>query len=259
MPPLHIAFRNGRQKLTVGQVPLVVGTLSSLAGKFPPPRQKVDCDVVEVRLDKTGPPPDWLERCREIQDRGWPVLLTIRLKNEGGAWNDGDARRLPLFEQGLYELAGADVEWRSNIVHRVAILAKRLRKICVISYHDLNKTPPAEKLAAIILEAQKLASIVKIATRLNNPADEATLRLLLAHRWKRPLCLIGMGPAWTHTRLSFPQLGSCLTYGYLDKPAAPGQMPAAELARQLRAQKPPAVNTQQSKPMVRQSYNSVVS
>jgi len=35
MPPLHIAFRNGRKLLTVGQVPLVVGTLSSLARKFP--------------------------------------------------------------------------------------------------------------------------------------------------------------------------------------------------------------------------------
>jgi len=248
MPPLHIAFRNGRQVLTVGQVPLVVGTLSSLARKFPPPRQKVDCDVVEVRLDKTGRPPDWLARCREIQDRGWPVLLTIRLKNEGGQWDDGDARRLPVFAQGLYELAGVDVEWRSNIVHRVAILAKRLRKICVISYHDFKKTPPAQKLASIIIEAQKIASIVKISTRLNNPQDEETLRLLLAQKWKRPLCVIGMGPAWTHTRLLFPQLGSCLTYGYLDKPAAPGQLSASELTRQLRQQKPPAANPEQLKP-----------
>jgi 3-dehydroquinate dehydratase len=29
-------------------------------------------------------------------------------------------------------------------------------------------------------------------------------------------------------------LGSCLTYGYLDKPTAPGQMSAAELVRRLR-------------------------
>jgi 3-dehydroquinate dehydratase len=36
----------------------------------------------------------------------------------------------------------------------------------------------------------------------------------------------------------YPQLGSCLSYGFLDKPAAPGQLPAAEMARQLREQKP---------------------
>jgi len=46
--------------------------------------------------------------------------------------------------------------------------------------------------------------------------------------------VIGMGEAWKQTRLSFPKLGSCLTYGYLDKPTAPGQESAAELVRQLR-------------------------
>ncbi|HXR07319.1 MAG TPA: type I 3-dehydroquinate dehydratase [Candidatus Acidoferrum sp.] len=247
MPPLHIAFRHGNRVLTVGRAPIVVGTLSSLPRQFPPPRQKIDCDVVEVRLDKSGCPSDWLARCQRIESQGWPVLLTIRLKSEGGHWDDGDARRLPLFAQALDQLSGVDVEWRSSIVHRVAILAKRLRKICVISYHDFKKTPPPADLAAIILKAQKLASIVKIATRVNNQDDDQNLRLLLAQKWKRPLCLIGLGPAGAHTRVLYPQLGSCLTYGYLDKPAAPGQLPAADLTRQLRQQKPP-LNSQLSKP-----------
>lgn len=244
MPPLNIAFRTGRQLLTIGQVPRVVGTLSSLARKFPPPRQKMACDVVEVRLDKTGRPADWLARCQEIQHRGWPVLLTLRLKTEGGEWEEGDVQRLPLFEEGLYELGGVDIEWRSNIVHRVAMMAKHWRKICVVSYHDFKRTPPAAKLESIITEAQKIASIVKIATRLNNAEDEKILRSLLGRKWKRPLCVIGMGLAWTHTRVLFPQLGSCLAYGYLDKPAAPGQLSAAELSRQLRQANPPAVNTE---------------
>jgi 3-dehydroquinate dehydratase-1 len=69
---------------------------------------------------------------------------------------------------------------------------------------------------------------------LNSAADEDTLRSLLGRKWKRPLCIIGMGTAWTHTRASFPLLGSCLTYGYLDKPAAPGQIAVADLTRRLR-------------------------
>jgi len=48
------------------------------------------------------------------------------------------------------------------------------------------------------------------------------------------LCVIGMGRAWSETRIEFATLGSCLTYGYLDKPAAPGQISAAELVRRLR-------------------------
>jgi len=56
----------------------------------------------------------------------------------------------------------------------------------------------------------------------------------LSRRGKQPLCVIGMGNAWKQTRVSFPKLGSCLTYGYLDQPTAPGQVSAAELVRQLR-------------------------
>jgi 3-dehydroquinate dehydratase-1 len=242
-PPIRIAFLTGRRQLTVGPVPRVVGTLTSLARPFPAPRQKVPCDVVEVRLDKAGLVPGWLERCLKIEERGWPVLLTIRLRNEGGAWAGGDAKRFPIYEEALFNLSGVDVEWRSKIVYPVAILAKRKRKVCVISYHDFEKTPPAEKLVDIVTEAQELASIVKIATRLNGADDEETLCSLLARKWKRPLCVIGMGPAWTHTRVLFPKLGSCLAYGCLDKATAPGQLSAAELTRQLGAEKAASVNT----------------
>ena len=243
MPPLNIAFRAGDLEVTIGKAPRVVGTLSTLGGKFPLARRKPACDVVEVRLDKTGRPPDWLAQCQEIQTRGWPVLLTLRLKSEGGQWSGSDARRFPIFEEGLRALSGVDIEWRSRIVYPVAILAKRLRKICVISYHDFKKTPPADELESLILEAQQLASIVKVSTRLNNAEDEKTMRWLQTRRWKRPLCLIGMGPAWTHTRLSFPQAGSCLAYGYLDKPVAPGQISAADMTRLLREAIPPAPAT----------------
>jgi 3-dehydroquinate dehydratase-1 len=243
MTHAKIAFRAGRRVLTVGPVPRVVGTLSSLARPFPPARRKISCDLVEVRLDKTGRPPRWLALCQAIQERGWPVLLTVRLKSEGGDWKGSDARRLPIFEEGLRALAGVDVEWRSKIVHPVAMLAKRLHKVCVVSHHNFDKTPPAAELEAIILQAQELASIVKIATRLNSAEDEEILRSLLARKWKRPLCVIGMGPAWTRTRVSFPRLGSCLAYGWLDKPAAPGQLSAAALTRRLGVKKAPAVKS----------------
>jgi 3-dehydroquinate dehydratase-1 len=243
-PPIKIIFHFGRQHMAVNPAaPLVVGTLSSLERPFSPPGGKAGCDVVEVRLDKTGRPPNWLEQCQEIQARGWPVLVTIRLKKEGGEWAAPDAKRQEIFDQAIRKLAGVDVEWRSPIVYPLAILAKRKRKVCVISYHDFEKTPPAAELASIITEAAELASIVKIATRVNKAADEEILRSLLAGKWKRPLCVIGLGPRGTATRLTFPKLGSCLTYGYLDKPAAPGQISAAELTRQLRAEMPAPVKT----------------
>jgi 3-dehydroquinate dehydratase-1 len=212
----------------------VVGVISSLDGRFPPGRGGAACDLVEVRLDLAGCPAGWLDRCKAIQAAGWPVLLTIRLAAEGGGWEADDEHRLGLFESGLRELAGADVEWRSKIARRVARLAKSRRKVCVLSYHDFEKTPPRKELEAVIAQAQEWASIVKISTRLNGEEDERVLRSLLAGKWKKPLCVIGMGPAWAHTRVSFPRLGSCLAYGWLDKPTAPGQLSAAQLTRKLR-------------------------
>jgi 3-dehydroquinate dehydratase-1 len=244
--PIKIAFRFGRQELEVGPVPLVVGALSSLAGPFPPPGREVSCDVVEVRLDKAGCPPLWMDRCLEIQERGWPVLLTPRLKSEGGAWDEPDAQRLDIFRQAILELAGVDIEWRSKIVHPVAMFAKLKRKVCVISYHNFDKTPPAAELASIIREAADMASIVKISTRLLSAEDEETLLSMLDRKWKRPLCIIGMGAAWSHTRVSFPLFGSCLTYGYLDKPTAPGQTTVAELTRRLREEMAASAKTEQS-------------
>jgi 3-dehydroquinate dehydratase-1 len=232
--PAKIAFYFGSQELAVGLAPLVVGTLSSLEARFPAPGRKVCCDVVEVRLDKTGRPEFWMECCKEIQNRGWPVLLTVRLKSEGGSWEGPDEERFDILHEAIGGLAGVDVEWSSKIAHPLAMFAKIRHKVCVISYHNFHKTPPVEELVSIIREAEDIASVVKISTRLNCEEDEETLHSLLGMKWKRPLCVIGMGTAWTHTRVSFPLLGSCLTYGYLDKPTAPGQISAAELTRRLR-------------------------
>jgi 3-dehydroquinate dehydratase len=44
-----------------------------------------------------------------------------------------------------------------------------------------------------------------------------------------------MGKLGPQTRVLFPKLGSCLTYGYLDVPVAPGQISARELTLQLRS------------------------
>ena len=129
------------------------------------------------------------------------MLLTIRLSSEGGGWETADEQRLGLFENGLRDLAGVDVEWRSKIARRVARLAKSRRKVCVLSYHDFEGTPPQKELEAVIARAQEWASIVKISTQINGREDEEVLRALLAGKWKKPLCVIGMGPAWARTRV----------------------------------------------------------
>ena len=208
--------------------PLVVGVLSSLGGDFP-----LAGDLVEVRLDKSGHPEDWLERCKAIEARGKPVLLTIRLRSEGGEWPGDNEDRLKLFEEGLRALSAVDVELSSVICARVAKQAEKLGKVCLVSHHDFERTPSLAELESIVERAQQNGAIAKVATMIRNEADIEVLRALLAKKRKRPLCVIGMGDAWKQTRVLFPKLGSCLAYGYLDKPTAHGQVSAAELIRQL--------------------------
>jgi len=224
-----VLFRTATTELAVGSTPRVVGTLSSLS-----PKRKLHGDIVEVRLDKTARPADWLERCVALQSGGKPVLLTVRLRSEGGEWENDDEKRLEIYRQGLHKLAAVDVELSSAICRPVAHEAERLKKATVISFHDFEKTPSLRKLCAIVRKAHSIGSIAKVSTTIQQPSDVDVLRSLLGRRWEKPLCVIGMGRAWTKTRVLFPTLGSCLTYGYNDRPTAPGQMSAAELQRRLR-------------------------
>jgi 3-dehydroquinate dehydratase I len=106
----------------------------------------------------------------------------------------------------------------------VARQAEKLGKVCLVSHHDFAKTPPLAELEAIVQRAQQHKAAAKVATMIRSEADVETLLALLKRRWPGPLCVIGMGDAWKQTRVSFAKLGSCLTYGYLDKPTAPGQI-----------------------------------
>ncbi len=229
----NVVLRTAAGAVAIGDIPRVVGTLSSL--DF---RGEIPSDIVEVRLDRTGRPSDWLKRCRRIESGGKPVLLTPRLKTEGGSWEADDLGRLEIYKEALRELAAVDVELRSVICRNVAEEAARLQKVCVVSFHDFQKTPPLKELCLLVEEAQKIGSIAKISTMINEEGDVAILRSLLERPCAKPLCVIGMGEAWARTRVEFAALGSCLTYGYLDGSDAPGQVHAAELVRQVRAAVP---------------------
>ena len=230
----QILLRANSTELAVGDIPRVVGTLSSFSQTVPSKIQEIFCDIVEVRLDQIPDRTDWLERCQEIEKIGIPVILTLRLQAEGGGWTDSEEPRLKLFERALTGLSCVDVEFNSKIALSVSQLARRLNKACIVSFHDFEKTPDLERLQSVVAEAEKLGSVVKISTMVKTDRDIECLRTLLASPRKVPLCVIGMGAEGANTRVSFAALGSCLTYGYLDRSMAPGQISAPNLVEALR-------------------------
>jgi 3-dehydroquinate dehydratase-1 len=218
---------NRKFNFTAG--PYVVGTLSSFESQVP-----LACDVVEVRLDKTGRPENWLERCGAIEAGGKPVLLTVRLQQEGGDWIHDDETRFKIYMEALPHISAIDVELRSAWGERLAKEAADAEKICVISYHDFHRTPPLAELEDVVEQAHCHSAAAKVATFIQSPDDVEVLCKLLEKKRTRPVCAIAMGEAWKETRITFPRLGSWLTYGYLDRLTAPGQWPAEELGRRLR-------------------------
>ena len=218
-------------------VPRVVGVLSTadgldkldLAAGVPP------CDLVEIRLDLLPQGIVWQPKATLLDSKGLPVLFTLRLASEGGHWTRPDRERLPVFAEAAKVASLLDVEFKSLIAHEVAALAKGEGKQVIVSFHDFEKTPGYEDLAAVVREAQSFASVVKISTMAHTQSDLAVLEKLLAGGWQVPICVIGMGPIGAASRLTFATKGSCLTYGYLDQATAPGQWSAAELSARLRA------------------------
>jgi 3-dehydroquinate dehydratase I len=221
--------------LAIGHIPRVVGTLSTFLDGFPPTSDKVPSDIIEVRLDEMPEKSDWLNYCMSIEASELPVLLTIRLSSEGGNWKGTDESRLQMFRSALENLSSVDIELKSNIALQVSRIAKNLGKTCVVSFHDFKETPPLGDLETVVTLAQTMASVVKISTMVKTEKDIQTLQSLLGKTWKVPICVIGMGALGTRTRIVFPTMGSCMTYGYLDTPSAPGQLPSGSLVSQLRS------------------------
>jgi len=215
----------------LGGAPCVVGTASQAgtlvelaAGKGR------DCDIVEIRLDLLSGDP---HRHLEFAPKLAPVIATARLASEGGKWTRPDADRLPLFDTALQHCTAADIEYRSALLEKVSALAVRHQKALIISYHDFEKTPALEELRQVTTKAANYGTVVKIATHTKIEEDVATLRALFQDNCSAALCILGMGPLALQTRIEFPRLGSCFTYGYLDVPIAPGQPSARELMQQL--------------------------
>ena len=220
----------------LGAVPRVVGTVSradTLAQLAVGANR--DCDIVEIRLDLIGPDaPEWVEHARAIEAHGFPVIVTVRLTEEGGQWKQTDEARIPLFEIALLHLTAVDIELRSPIVGEVSALASRHQRALIVSHHDFECTPPVDELKKVMAAAANFGSVVKIVTFTKTDEDVGVLRTLLHEKSSTPLCVMGMGPLGPQTRVKFPKLGSCLAYGYLDAPVAPNQVPASDLMQQLK-------------------------
>ena len=221
-------------KIPLNPEPRIVGCITTeellrqCAQKLPP-----DCDILEVRLDLTGPCKDWIDLCAAIQRRGCPVLLTIRDEGQGGQWRGREAERLALYLSGLKSISAVDIEIGARALEVLIAEAHQHDITVVASFHDFNGTPDLPQLTALEARGRKMgADVVKIATLVHAPGELARLFALPAQA-TGPVCVMGMGAPGAISRVALPCAGACWVYGALEKPVVPGQLSCRVLAEEL--------------------------
>ncbi len=214
------------------------------------------CGGVELRADGL-PYSDILTALRDFtveKNRAafdGPVVFTLRLRRDGGVWEESTAKARELIWQALpagsCDFADLEIEEIDNI-SPATLDALRLAGIGVLLSHHAFVPPPREaptvigvpgifaawnrmvdKMHTYHPAGVKIAVALDADKRIERAQAEALLRLARRIAGEYSIsCVLGMGEEGRLTRLVCPLLGCPLTYGYLgDKPLAPGQLPAS--------------------------------
>jgi len=186
-------------------------------------------DLFEVRIDLIGD--GWQELAKQLNK---PWIACNRRADEGGRWEKGEESRIEelLKAMGL----GADIidiELRtSNLEEVISIIRKRAK--CLLSCHDLEKTPSLDSMREVIQRQLTAgADICKIVTTAQSFDDNLTVLQLITEFPKTKIVSFAMGPLGLVSRVLCPLVGGDFTYAStkIGKESASGQMTVRDLRK----------------------------
>ncbi|MCX9083335.1 MAG: type I 3-dehydroquinate dehydratase [Candidatus Methanoperedens sp.] len=194
--------------------------------------KQLGADILELRIDLLSQNP--LEILEELKKLEIPIIITNRMKDQGGSWNGSEEDRIRELLLLLPVADAVDIELCAHDRDMIVREARNIGKTVIISTHDFQRTPDNRVMNEIIkgsLEAG--ADIAKLAVMPGSLFD--VLRLLeVTYSAKGQVCTIAMGALGNHSRIIAPLYGSLMTYGYVDTPTAPGQFRIDELKNMLK-------------------------
>ena len=222
--------------LELGSTPRIADAVTDREVGDDAQRVKDVVDVFELRIDRFArhDPAYVGEITAAARRHGVPLVATVRAADEGGEAVLSDDQRLDILTAIAPAVDAIDIEMHAAIRDPVVALARRHDKRVIMSFHDFNRTPRDDDLIRLIHDGKRAgADIVKLATTATRRDDvDRLLGLLRAHRAQQ-LIIIAMGPEGVVSRVLFPLFGSLLTWGFLQRQGAPGQLPLDELVDAL--------------------------
>ncbi len=194
-------------------------------------------DLFELRIDLIGE--DWQDVARAMS-RPW--IACNRLAEDGGQWRDSEARRIEHLLHAV-ELGASivDIELRTRNLDNIVPLIKK-RAGCLISSHDLEKTPPVEDLKATVARQLRAgADICKVVTTARDVSDNLSILQLVADLQATQIVSFAMGALGILSRVLSPLAGAYFTYASIEtgKESALGQLAVRDLVKIYRSMNVP--------------------
>ncbi|MDD5170215.1 MAG: type I 3-dehydroquinate dehydratase, partial [Syntrophales bacterium] len=192
-------------------------------------------DVVELRIAGLKDP----ALAELIREKRGPVLVTIRRREEGGAFDGPEELRVRLLENAV--TLGADyVDLEASTEPALIARLKEHIEACssrtnlILSWHDFAGTPSAGRLRSRFLEMATIgADIVKMVPYARRHEDSLRVLDLISYAGRKGQKIIAfcMGPSGRLSRVISPMLGACMTFVSLDHglESAPGQLTIDEM------------------------------
>ena len=186
-------------------------------------------DLFEVRIDLIGD--GWQELARQLEK---PWIACNRSTDEGGRGEGNEARRIEKLLQAI-ELGAQiiDVELRTKNLGNIIQLVKKKTR-CLLSFHDLEKTPSFDTMKQIVNQQSKAgADICKVVTTARSFEDNLSVLQLISEFPKTKLVSFAMGPLGVTSRVLCPLVGGDFTYASIEKgkESAPGQITVRDLTK----------------------------
>ena len=225
--------------------PLVGASQAEIVAQAGRARRAPGVDAVEWRVDFYDHVlhlPSVLETLRAIRKElgEMPLLFTFRSKQEGGALalpkEDYYALNLAAARSGLVDLVDVEILTASDVAYHIEAL-RRCGVAVVGSKHDFDKTPSDPELREYLERGWQVgADLPKLAVMPRTQEDVDRLLNVtkaLYEEHGRPLITMSMGALGVSSRLQGERYGSAMTFGALGQASAPGQIPVAQLRREL--------------------------
>ena len=184
-------------------------------------------DLFEVRIDLIGS--GWRGVAGRLKK---PWIACNRSKGEGGGWHRGESARIKELLSALeMDASIVDIEMSTPGVEKVVREVKG-RADCLLSYHDLKKTPAIGKMREIIKnQLDAGADICKVVTTARSFQDNLAILRLIKDFPEIKMVSFAMGMVGQVSRVLCPMVGGYFTYASIEegRESATGQITVKDL------------------------------